>query len=161
MVPRTSKLVMWLPTALAVAFCAGLLWMLWNALDDYGAPDRGGAGTGTTGCAEALAFARVSLPPDGRNGDCERTGGTDGRASATGTFRMERDGVDAWLASFPQPGEPVRCPGPRPENYDSENEQCLDLVHGDPQPGRAGLVRLRISSEAGTTVKVRFEATGA
>ncbi|MFG2875211.1 hypothetical protein ACGFYU_09405 [Streptomyces sp. NPDC048337] len=150
MIPRTLRLVMWLPTAAALAFCAGLPAWLWTSLDDYGAHDAYEAQQGTAAaCPEALRFARLAPPPGFRDGKCDRV---------TGTFRMEHRDVDAWLASFHRPAEPVACPGPHPDGYDPESEGCVALVYEAAQPGRAAGLRLRITPEVGTTATVRFEA---
>ncbi|MGW6841573.1 hypothetical protein [Streptomyces sp. NPDC054958] len=147
-----SKPVLGVAVALAVAVGAAVLW---SAGEDPGETD---GARGTADCAEVLAFARMASPAGSRDGRCDRTAAADGRTSVLGTFRMEHADVEAWVASFPKAPERVACPGPHPENYDPEGEGCFALTHDVPQPGRAAGLRLRITSEVGTTVKVRFDA---
>ncbi|MFC9293030.1 hypothetical protein ACFTWH_00925 [Streptomyces sp. NPDC057011] len=159
MIPRTLKQVGRLPVVLAVAFAAGLPGWLWVASDGYGAQGAHEEQPGTAAaCPEALRFTRLDPPAGLRDGKCELKRTQDGRPKATGAFRMEHRDVDAWLASFPQPAEPLACPGPHPDNYDPESEGCVALVYETAQPGRAAGLRMRITPEVGTTATVRFQA---
>ncbi|MFB7977245.1 hypothetical protein [Streptomyces vinaceus] len=150
--------------ALAAAL-AGAAW-LWPAQDGRadGPGGAGGPGNRTgTDCAQALRYARGSLPEGARKGRCERT---DAPGTAmSGSFRIRREGLDAWLASaFPQAREhgrtrrPALCPKPGP-GYDPESgDRCLSVEHPDALPGRAKRVEISAEQQVGYDVLIRFVA---
>lgn len=83
----------------------------------------------------------------------------------TGSFRFDRSGLDAWLASaFPQAPEyarddrPAICPKPGP-GFDPEGgDRCLGVDRPDAVPGRAPKVRISVEQQTGYDVRIRFVA---
>ncbi|MFJ3909651.1 hypothetical protein [Streptomyces vinaceus] len=147
------------------AAIAGAAW-LWPAPEGRAdAPDgRGGPGSRTRAdCAQALWYARGSLPEGARKGRCERTDAPG--TTLSGSFRIRREGLDAWLAAaFPQAREhgrtqrPALCPKPGP-GYDPEaGDRCLSVEHPDALPGRAKRVEISAEQQVGYDVLIRFVA---
>lgn len=157
-----SLRVLGVPAAAAalVIGAGGAIW-LWSA---YG---HGDASDGPQGrpeaCAQALEFARGSLPEGVRDERCARTDGPD--ASVSGLFRLDRDRAVAWLdAAYPKAqetgrtGRPTLCPKVGP-GYDPEGgDRCLTMDYADALPGRAARVEISLESEAGSHVRIKFAA---
>ncbi|MFI6002271.1 hypothetical protein ACIA98_17995 [Streptomyces sp. NPDC051366] len=159
-------------SALAVAVLAsplvigigGAVW-LWLAFSHWADASDGPDTRTEIGCAQALRFARGSLPGDARDQRCERTDWPD--TTVTGSFRMDRTGLDAWLtASFPQAqehgrgGRPAVCPKPGP-GYDPEGgNRCLDVSHPEAVTGLASRVEISVEQQPGYDAVIRFVAYG-
>ncbi|WP_328299949.1 hypothetical protein OG389_20680 [Streptomyces sp. NBC_00435] len=139
------------------------IWLV-TAPGDRGTPGEDPGNGAEVSCAEAMEFARASLPAGARHGKCERADRPD--TTMTGSFRMDRDGVGAWLsAAFPGALEhelderPGVCPKPGP-GYDPEGgNRCLGVAHPDPVRGRARQVEISIEQQV-DDVRVRFVASG-
>lgn len=142
----------------------GAIW-LWVALSGWaeaGKDSPGPENSGGVACAPALAFARGNLPAGAHEERCTRV---DGLSTVTGSFRMNRDGLDAWLdAAFPGAREYARserpkiCPKPGP-GFDPEGgDQCLGVDHPDAVPGRARRVEISVEQQPGYDVRIRFVA---
>ncbi|MFE9633327.1 hypothetical protein [Streptomyces sp. NPDC006463] len=140
----------------------GAVW-LWLAPDNWADASDGPESHTKVSCAQAMAFARASLPEGAREERCERTDWLD--TTMTGSFRMARTGLDPWLAAaFPQAQEhgreqrPTVCPKPGP-GYDPEGgDRCLGVDHPDAVPGRASRVEISVEQQVGYDVVIRFVA---
>ncbi|WP_053692743.1 hypothetical protein [Streptomyces sp. WM6372] len=136
---------------------------LWLVLDGWSHHSDGREKRTGTDCAQALQFARGSLPEGARGGRCERTDWPD--TTVTGSFRMDRSGLETWLAAaFPQAqehgrrGRPAVCPKPGP-GYDPEaGSRCITVDHPDSVPGLAKRVEISAEQQVGYDVLVRFVA---
>ncbi|MGW8778651.1 hypothetical protein ACWGNM_11285 [Streptomyces sp. NPDC055796] len=158
--------ISWLAVAVLAAplvvGIAGLvcLWLVLGAWADHPDPREGRTGTD---CAQALRFARGSLPEGARGGRCERADRP--ATTLTGSFRMDRAGLDAWLAAaFPQAREhgrtqrPPLCPKPGPGYDPMAGDRCITVDHPDAVPGRATHVEISVEQRPGYDVLIRFAA---
>ncbi|MFI6147174.1 hypothetical protein [Streptomyces sp. NPDC051109] len=159
---RPSRLAV---VALAAPLVIGSAWLVGPELvpDGWANHSDGREDKRGTDCAQALQFARGSLPEGARGGRCERADRPD--TTVTGSFRMNRAGLETWLAAaFPQAqehgrrGRPALCPEPGP-GYDPEaGDRCITVDHPDAVPGLARRVEISAEQQAGYDVLIRFVA---
>lgn len=150
------------PAAALVIGLGGAIW-LWTAPGDRGDAGKGPEGSHEVTCAQAMEFAGGNLPAGVHDEKCWRVDSP--HSTVTGSFRFDRSGLDAWLASaFPQAPEyarddrPAICPKPGP-GFDPEGgDRCLGVDRPDAVPGRAPKVRISVEQQTGYDVRIRFVA---
>ncbi|MFJ7268842.1 hypothetical protein ACIQV3_19745 [Streptomyces sp. NPDC099050] len=135
-------------TAVSAIGVGGAIWLATD-LSGWGGPGGGPANRAEVPCAQALAFARGSLPAGAREGQCERLDWLD--TEMRGSFRMERDAVDAWLAgTFPPGTAGTSCPAGQGAQVPPA-AWCRSVDYAEPVAGSARYLKIRVIPEAGAS----------